>query len=277
LPTTAQLALLVQVDGTHSRIRATNGIPNRTVIVVCTSRITKPGILVTTVVVLAGSAAQLIDYGFFGLRIGLLDSATGGGIFGAVGDIALATAAGSAWVLVARVRSAHPVVGILALLLTFLAVDKVTRLHEHVPHWLAFYLPVLAAAFLCLMSLARCRSVRPGSRVDRSRDGASTDPLISTGLALLAFSLLVHVFGDRLLVELGANSSGWAYQIKAVAKHGTEVAGWLLTALGLLRLAPRTSSSCDLGPVTRLGEAGNGKNAARVHGTGVIHDAGPPQ
>jgi hypothetical protein len=242
------------VDGTHSRIRATNGLPDPTAIVVCTSRITKPGILVTTVVVLAGSAAQLVDYGFFGLRIGLLDSTTGGGIFGAVGDIALATAAGSAWVLVARVRSAHPVAGTLAVLLTFLAVDKVTRLHEHIPHWLAFYLPVLAAAFLCLMALAR-RSVRPESRVDRGRDRASTDPLISTGLALLAFSFLVHVFGDRLLVELGASSSGWAYQIKAVAKHGTEVAGWLLTALGLLRLAPRTSSSCELGPVTNLGEA----------------------
>jgi hypothetical protein len=217
---------------------ATRGIPSRTARDAGTSRFTKAGILVTTGVVLAGSAAQLIDYGFFGQRIGLLDSATDGGVFGAVGDIALAAAAGSAWVLAARVRSARTVAAALALLLTFLAVDKVTRLHEHIPHWLAFYLPVLAAAFLCLVTVARGRSGRPRFRVDRGRGRAAANHLIGTGLVLLAFSFLVHVFGDRLLVELGANTTGWAYQVKAVAKHGTEVAGWLLTALGLLRLAP---------------------------------------
>jgi hypothetical protein len=216
---------------------AANGISGPTARDAGTSRFTKPGILVTIAVVLAGSAAQLIDYGFFGQRIGLLDSTTDGGIFGAVGDIALAAAAASAWVLAARVRSSRSVAVALALLLTFLAADKVTRLHEHIPHWLAFYLPVLTAAFLCLAAVARGLSGRPRFRVDLARGHASTDHLLTIGVALLTFSFLLHVFGDRLLVELGANSTGWAYQVKAVAKHGTEVAGWLLTALGLLRLA----------------------------------------
>jgi hypothetical protein len=34
----------------------------------------------------------------------------------------------------------------------------------------------------------------------------------------------------------GRNTTGLAYQIKAVVKHRTEVAGWLLIALGLFRL-----------------------------------------
>jgi hypothetical protein len=225
------------MDGTHSKVTATSGMPSPTARDAGTNWFTKPGIIATTVVVLAGSAAQLVDYGFFGQRIGMLDSAADGGIFGAVGDISLAAAAGSAWVLAARARPPRSVVAALALLLTFLAVDGVTRLHEHVPHWLAFYLPVLAAALLCLAAVARGLSWHPRFRVDRSQYGISTDHLIGIGLVLLAFSFLVHVFGDRLLVELGAASNGWAYQVKAVAKHGTEVAGWLLTALGLLRLA----------------------------------------
>jgi len=59
---------------------------------------------------------------------------------------------------------------------------------------------------------------------------------------LLVFSFLLHVFGKRLLLDLGlSDTAGLAYQTKAVVKHATEVAGWLLIALGLLRLSsPRT-------------------------------------
>jgi hypothetical protein len=40
-------------------------------------------------------------------------------------------------------------------LLTFLTVDKVVRLHDHIPHWLVFYLPVLAATFVAAAAVAR--------------------------------------------------------------------------------------------------------------------------
>jgi hypothetical protein len=258
------------VDGTHSRITATSGIPGRAARDAGTSRFTKPGIILTIVVVLAGSAAQLIDYGFFGNRIGLLNAADDGGAFGAVGDIALAAAAVSAWILAVRVRSARPAATALAVLLTFLAADKVTRLHEHIPHWLAFYLPVLTAAFACLVAVARGRS-----RISRNRGRAATDRLIGASLALLAFSFVVHLFGDRLLVTFGASTSGWAYQVKAVAKHGTEVAGWLLTALGLLRLAAPVSSARGLAQLL-LTESGSGKNAAGIRDSVLIHDAESP-
>ena len=58
----------------------------------------------------------------------------------------------------------------------------------------------------------------------------------AAGILLLIFSFLLHLFGERLLLVLGvSNTTGLAYQVKAVVKHGTEVAGWLLIALGLLR------------------------------------------
>ena len=103
-----------------------------------TDRFTKVGVLATILIVLAGSAAQLINYGFFDQRIGALGSGSDGGVFGAVGDIAVAAAAVSAWLVAARVRSARPVAAVLAGLLTFLAVDQAVGLHDHIPHWLAF-------------------------------------------------------------------------------------------------------------------------------------------
>jgi phage shock protein PspC (stress-responsive transcriptional regulator) len=199
-------------------------------------RLTKVGVLATILIVLAGSAAQLINYGFFDQRIQALDSRSDGGVFGAIGDIALAAAAVSAWLVAARVRSERSVAGVLAGLLTFLAVDKAVRLHDHIPHWLAVYLPVLFGSFVCLVAVARDIPGRPRRRVDRGVGRVVVDRLIGVGLLLLIFSFLLHLFGERLLLVLGvSNTTGLAYQVKAVVKHGTEVAGWLLIALGLLR------------------------------------------
>jgi hypothetical protein len=206
-----------------------SGISSRAAADAGTDRFTKAGVGITVVVVLAGSAAELINYGFFGGRIRALDAASDGGVFGAVGDIAQAAAAVSAWVLTARVRSARPVAPVLAGLMTFLAVDNVVNLHGHIQHWLVFYLPVLAATFICLIAVGRGR--------------AGVDRLIAAGLLLLAFSFVLHLFAERLLLDLGAGSpTGLAYEIKAVVKHGTEVAGYLLIALGLFRLGLRRKS-----------------------------------
>jgi Ca2+/Na+ antiporter len=199
-------------------------------------RLTKVGVLATILIVLAGSAAQLINYGFFDQRIQALDSGSDGGVFGAIGDIALAVAAVSAWLVAARVRSERSVAGVLAGLLTFLAVDKAVRLHDHIPHWLAVYLPVLFVSFVCLVAVARDIPRRPRHRIDRGVGRVVVDRLIGVGLLLLIFSFLLHLFGERLLLVLGvSNTTGLAYQVKAVVKHGTEVAGWFLIALGLLR------------------------------------------
>lgn len=197
-------------------------------------RFTKLGVLVIVVLVLAGSAAQLINYEFFGLRIRSLEPGSDGGVFGVVGDIAIATAAVSAWVLAARVRSARPAAAALAALVTFLAADHVTRLHENIPDWLAFYVPVLGASFICLVAVSRGSSGRTKFRANRG-GGLAVDSLIGAGLLLLCFSFLLHVFG--WLVSLGiTDTTGFAYQAKAAVKHASETAGWFLIALGLLRL-----------------------------------------
>jgi hypothetical protein len=82
---------------------------------------------------------------------------------------------------------------------------------------------VLAASIICLVV------------VSRGLSGGSRFRLIGAGLLLLAFSFFLHVFGPRLLLDLGlSDSTGWAYQVKAVVKHATEVAGWFMVALGLL-------------------------------------------
>jgi hypothetical protein len=214
-----------------------SGISGRMAGEIDTSRLTKFGVIVTIVVVIAGSAAQLINYGFLGQRFPALDPGSDGGVFGVTGDIALAAAAVSAWILAARMRSARSVAVALAGLLTFLATDKVARLHDHIPHWLAFYLPVLVASFVCLVAVGRAFSGRPQAHAGRGAGRHVMDRLIGAGLLLLVLSFFLHVFGMRLLLELGlSGTAGLAYQIKAVVKHGTEVAGWLLIALGLLRL-----------------------------------------
>jgi hypothetical protein len=215
-----------------------SGISSRTAGSTDISRFTRLGVLVTIVIVLTGSAAQLINYTFFGQRIPALDPGSDGGLFGAIGDIALAAAAISAWGLAVRVRSTRSAAVGLAGLLTFLAADSVMRLHDHIPHWLAFYLPLLAAVFICLIAIARSRSGRPWFRGHHGADRAVMDRLIGVGLLLLVFSFSLHLYGKRLLLDLGlSDTTGPTYQIKAVVKHATEVAGWLLITLGLLRLS----------------------------------------
>jgi hypothetical protein len=223
----------------RSGIMMISGISNRTAGDSSTNRFTKLGILATIVIVIAASPAQLINYGFFDQRIGALDPGSDNGAFGAIGDIALAAAAVSARVITARVRSARSAAADLAGLLTFLAADKVTRPHDHIPHWLAFCIPLLVASFICLVALVRGPSGSPQFPVDRGVVRTIVGRLIGVGRLLLTFAFLLHMFGERLLLELGvSNPNGLAYQIKTMAKHGTEVAGWLLIALGLVRLWP---------------------------------------
>jgi hypothetical protein len=93
-------------------------------------------------------AAQLIGYGFFHGRVQALNSVSDGGLFGLVGNISIAAAALAAWVVFIRVRPATIAILVLLPLLTFLAIDKVFRLNDHIPDWLVFYLPVLAVTLL---------------------------------------------------------------------------------------------------------------------------------
>jgi hypothetical protein len=185
-----------------------------------TGRLIAVGIAATTGVALAGMAAQLIGYGFFHGRVQALDSASDGGLFGLVGDISIALATLAAWTVLIRVRPVNIAMVALAPLLTFLTIDKISRLHDHIPNWLVFYLPVLAATFVAAAATAR----RLSPRCFR---------LTAIALALLIGSFLLHQYGEWLLYHLGGSGTGWMSQVKAAVKHGSEVAGWFFVALAL--------------------------------------------
>jgi hypothetical protein len=185
------------------------------------------GIAATVALVLAGTAAQLINYGL-DLHVGALDSSSDGGAFGVVGDIALASAAFAAWLVLARADLRRPAIVALPVLLTFLAVDKALHLHDEIAHWHVYYVPVLAATFAALMLVGQqlpARSTR----------------LVVVALALLAISFLIHLTGETVLDKLGLAADGWARQLKAVIKHGAEVAGWFIIALALFSASGRRS------------------------------------
>jgi hypothetical protein len=182
-------------------------------------RIARAGLTATAVLVVAAGAAELANYGFR-LDVQALDASGDGGAFGAVGDVALWCAALAAWMLVGRVHRSGRVSVALAGLLTFLALDKTFRFHDSVPQWPAYYLPILCATLACLFTVAR-RLPPPSLR------------LMIWAAALLAFSLLVHFTGEPVLERLGAASGGLPYHVKAVLKHGSELAGWLTVTLSL--------------------------------------------
>jgi hypothetical protein len=185
------------------------------------------GIAVTTGLVLAGTASQLVNYGL-ALHIATLDSSKDGGAFGVVGDLALASAALAAWIMLVTLRARHPAVVALPVLLTFLTVDKALRLHAEIPHWQRYYVPVLLGTMFALVVIAR-------------RVPAPCRRLILAGLGLLAISFLIHLTGETALDKLGLAQNGWARQLKAVIKHGAEVTGWLLIALALYSASGRSS------------------------------------
>ncbi|HEY6746151.1 MAG TPA: hypothetical protein VI357_10585 [Mycobacteriales bacterium] len=176
------------------------------------------GLSVTVGVVLAGSILQFVGFGFFHNRVTALNSASDGGLFGFAGRLAIASAAFASWMVLLRLRPVTPALVVLPPVFTFLAADEVWRLHRLIGVGLVFYLPVLLAAFLATFAVAR--SLSPVSF-----------RLCIVALALLGASFLIHQFGEQLLFQLGASSGGWLFQVKAVVKHGAEVAGWLLMTL----------------------------------------------
>jgi len=179
-----------------------------------------PAVIGSTAVVVGGIAAQVIDYAFFDLRIRVLDSSDDGGAFGIFGDLASVAAAAAAWLLLIRTRSRSPAVLAPPFLLTFLAMDKTLRLHDHVPHYLVVYAPALVGTFVCLAALGH-RMPHPLSQI------------LTAGLALLIVSFALHVFGEQLLSWLALQKSEGIRQIKVALKHGFEVEGWSLVAICL--------------------------------------------
>jgi hypothetical protein len=184
-------------------------------------------------IVATGGFTQLLNYAL-DLGTGPLDSSMDGGIFGVVGDVAAAAAAAASWLALIRLRPRTPAIVGAPPLLTFIALDKVLRLHDHIPQYLVVYAPLLVGAFVCLVRITR-------------RLPPSEARVLWFGLALLALSFALHLVGEQILLRTGLEGSAWATQVKAVVKHGSELEGWLLICIGL------TLGSVDRPPSKGLG------------------------
>jgi hypothetical protein len=168
----------------------------------------------------AATAAQLVDFGVYDNRIGLLDMMTHRSIFGVVSIAVLAAAlAGSARLALGAGGDRVPVAALAALL----AVLLVLRVAQP-PHVLLLALPASAAALWLLWTAAL-----PAAELRVVREGC----------VVLVLAFVVHGAGEWIVAQLGYGPDTWAYQIKAVVKHSGELTGWALVAGGLLLAALR--------------------------------------
>ena len=178
---------------------------------------------------------QLVDFRAFDLRYRFLNASYEWSYSHVLATAAFVIGAAVSTVGVARNRSDPTAWRVLAGVFVFLALDNVTRLHEHVPGWPVFYAPLLVAVAVA------------ATRVARKTAWLLT---VRTGLVLLGLSLVVHVVGHAVVNAAGWTTGSWAFQCKLALKEGTELAGWLLLvpSLAFLALGPRWSGGREPAP-----------------------------
>lgn len=192
-------------------------------------RVIVAGLLVTAAMVALLAASQLIDFGVFDLRIGALNTDSHASVFGVVSLLAQAAAAAAigwrgsrmdrhrwAWLALAAIVAA------LVLIRT-----------------LVTYNPKAVAAPLACMFWLLCWLTW--------RDSPHARTVVWAALILMTTSLLLHEVGLDADV-LNYSDQNWAYQITAVMKHGSELAGWMLLVTGItagIENRPGSAGSAD--------------------------------
>lgn len=188
------------------------------------------GLMATILTVALLAASQLIDFAVFDLRLHWLDADTHASVFGVVSLLAQAAAAAA----IAR---------------------RGTRSKRSPQAWLG--LGALVAALILLRALVAYDPAAVGAPVAvvfcalfwlTRRDPRTLRTLVWAALALLVASLLLHQVGLDADV-LNYSSHNWLYQISAVAKHGCELAGWML-------LVTAITAGVNAGPPRRAFRAG---------------------
>jgi len=176
------------------------------------------GVLLTVVVVICQISAQAVDFGFFQLRISLLDSNSHASFFGVASLAAQALAALAA---ARRSRESRWSTGwtVLAVVTALLLVVRIG-----VSFQAAVLLGPVAALFVLVWYLT-------------SDDPKPAQTVVRAGLAALVFSYAVHVFGPHVVADLDDAGNTWPYQVKGILKHSAELAGWMLVAVGISQAA----------------------------------------
>jgi hypothetical protein len=180
------------------------------------------GLLLTAAVLFAQAASQLIDFRFFGLRLGVLDSDHHGSVFGATSILAQAAAAAAIGVRAASMR--RPAGIFVAALVGVLTVPRALMRYEPAFERLDVLILVVpltvALLVLCVLTL---------------RDGRRVRFIVWASLVLLACSFTLHAVGPQA-DDVGRTAylgDTWAYQLTGMLKHGAELAGWMLLATGM--------------------------------------------
>jgi hypothetical protein len=177
------------------------------------------GVALTLLAVLCLILTQAIDFGFFQLRIGLLDSDSHASLFGVASLAAQALAALAA---AGRSRARHWSTG-------WMALAALTTLLLGVRLGVSFRAALLLGPVAVLFVLVWYLT---------SSDPTPARTVVRGGLAALAFSYVVHAFGPHIVAALGYAGDTWPYQVKGMLKHSAELAGWLLVAVGIHQARP---------------------------------------
>lgn len=210
-----------------------------------TSRFVVAGLLVTTVMVALLAAGQAIDFGVFNLSIRALNADKHDSVFGLASLLAqTVVAVVSLWrgSRVEKRRWAWFTLG--ALVAALVVIRGVTT----------FNATALALPLLCVLCLVCWLTWL---------DRIASRTVIWAGLILMATSLLLHKVG------LAADSSPasdytWAYQIEGIIKHGAELAGWMVLAIGIVGgIADRPASQRIPGGIGWLASSASSRGLGR--------------
>jgi hypothetical protein len=167
-------------------------------------------------------ATHLWDFRAHDLRIRILDAGSAWSFSHLLATCAFATGAVAGAVGVRARVAPRRWWWACAALFSFFLLDNVTRLHEHIPGWPVFYVPLLAALSAALLSLVA---------------GTDLEAVVVAGLGLLVVSLAIHVLGPAAVRAAGWSEHGMAYQVKIGLKEGFELGGWLMVTPAIARRA----------------------------------------
>lgn len=197
-------------------------------------------------VVFAQATSQLINFHFFHLRLGLLDSDHHRSVFGVISILAEAVAAGAIGVLALSRRNLS---GILAAALAGVLI--VPRGLESYVRVFQRYEVLILVVPLTIVFVAVCALT--------FRDKRPARLTVWVALGLLGCSFALHAIGPQAdaLNSPHVVQYTWSYQLTGILKHGAELAGWMLLAIGLLAAASRPA-------VTPAGSAKPPRRSARA-------------
>jgi hypothetical protein len=187
------------------------------------------GLVATAVMVALLAATQLIDFGVYDLRLKALNTDTHASLFGVISLLAqLAAAAAIVW-RGSRTDQRRWAWLALGLLIGGLVVIR---------GLVSYNAKTVAAPLACVLWLLCWLTWR---------DPIAARTVIWAALVLLVTSLLLHEVGLDADV-LNYSDRSWGYQFTAVAKHGCELAGWMLVVTGIIagfkgRSAPETTAA----------------------------------